>query len=143
MAPELIPAYSALGGRPSSNVYNEAAFHYFLAADRVRAHRFRRSMLLVLISLRSSPGRSEYLTDASASRLFAGLAAGVREVDFVGWYRQDRIAGAVLPQGAATSSELRGLILARIVTSLKKSLPAEAAARLHVRVVRCGRKENR
>ena len=30
--------------------------------------------------------------------MFAGLAAVVREVDFLGWYRQDRVAGAVLAQ---------------------------------------------
>lgn len=143
MALESIPAYSRLRGSPDGHVYNEAAFKYFLAADRWRVQRSPRSMVLVLVSLRPSPGRSELLTDSVASTLFTGLASCVREVDFVGWYRQDRVAGAVLPQGAVSSSELRGLILKRILTSLKNSLPADATRLLHVRVVRFGSKEPR
>ena len=123
MALESIPAYSRFRGKPVGHVYNEAAFHYFLAADRSRVQRTPRSMMLVLVSLRLSPGRSELLTDAIASPLFAGLAAGVREVDFVGWYRQGRVAGAVLPQGVVSSSELRTLILNRILTSLRTLPP--------------------
>ena len=141
MAIESIPAYSRLRGSPVGQVYNEAAFHYFLAADRSRAQRSPRSMVLVLVSLRLSPGRSDFLTDSLASTLFAGLGACVREVDFVGWYRQDRVVGAVLPQAAVSSTELRSLILSRILTSLKKSLPADATRHLHVRVVRFGRQE--
>ncbi len=123
MALELIPDYSRFRARSVGHVYNEAAFHYFLAADRLRVQRSQRSMLLVVISLRLSPGRSERLTDALASTLFAALAASVREIDFVGWYRQGRIAGAVLPQGVVSSSELRPVLFHRILTSLKHSLP--------------------
>ena len=141
MALESTPAYSKFRARSVGHVYNEAAFQYFLAADRLRVHRSRRSMILVLVSLRSAPGRSEVLTDAIASTLFAGLTASVREIDFVGWYRQDRVAGAVLPQGVVSSSELRAPLLNRILTSLKHSLPDDATRQLHVRVVRFGRKE--
>jgi hypothetical protein len=142
MAPESIPAYSTFRGRPVGHAYNEAAFHYFLAAERSRVQRSRRSMILVLVSLRPSPGRSEHLTDATASMIFAGLAAAVREVDFVGWYWQGRVAGAVLPQAAGSSSELRALILQRILTTLKSYLPPDATGHLHVRAVRLGRKEH-
>jgi hypothetical protein len=100
-------------------------------------------MVLVLVSLRLTPGRSDSFTDSLASTLFTALGACVREVDFVGWYRQDRVVGAVLPQGAVSSSELRSLVLNRIVTSLKKAMPADASRYLHVRVVRLGRKEKR
>ena len=141
MALESIPAYSRLRDHSVGHVYNEAAFHYFLAADRLRVQRSRRSMMLVLVSLRPSPGRSALLTESVGSTLLAGLVACVREVDFVGWYRQDRVAGAVLPQGTVSSAELRSQILKRILTSLKTSLPAHATRNLHVRVVRFGRKE--
>ena len=143
MAIESTPAYSRLRGSSVGHVYNEAAFHYFLAADRSRAQRSPRAMVLVLVSLRLSPGRSDFLTDSLASTLFTGLVACVREVDFVGWYRQDRVAGAVLPQGTVSSAELRSLVRNRVLTSLKKSLPVDASTYLHVRVVRLGRKEER
>lgn len=141
MALESIPAYSRFRSKPVGLVYNESAFHYFLAADRLRVQRSRRSMALVLISFRLSPGRSELLTDAMASTLFAGLAACVREIDFVGWYRHGRVVGVVLPQGVGSSSELRNLLRNRILTSLKPSLPDDATRYLHVRVVRFGRQE--
>ena len=32
--------------------------------------------------------------------MFSGLALSVREVDFIGWYRKERIAAAVLTQGS-------------------------------------------
>ena len=46
------------------------------------------------------PGRRAKLTDATAAALFRGLGASVREVDFVGWYREGQVAAAVLAQGA-------------------------------------------
>ena len=57
MALELIPGYSGLRGGPIGQAYNEAAFRYFLAVDRLRAERMQRSILLVLASMRPTPGR--------------------------------------------------------------------------------------
>ena len=85
MALESIPAYTGFRGGPVGQAYNEAAFRYFLDADRRRVERSGRSIILVLASIRQSPGRAARLPDATAAAFFAGLAAGVREVDFVGW----------------------------------------------------------
>ena len=52
-----------------------------------------------------SPGAHAKLTDATAAALFGGLGACVREVDFVGWYREGYVAGAVLTQGGNASGE--------------------------------------
>jgi hypothetical protein len=143
MTTQLIPNYAGFRGGPLSNAYNEAAFKYFLDADRRRVERAERSIILVLVSIRRDPGRNSPLTDAIAARLFDGLAASVREVDFVGWYREGRIAGAVLPQAVGPSSELREVIAKRVLISLKRVVPADCAACLHVRVVRVGGKEQR
>ena len=71
-----------------------------------------------------------------AARIFAGLWHCVREVDFVGWFREDRVAGAVLTQGAdppAPDVPLR--ISHRITGILSERVPAAVARRLHVRVL--------
>ena len=143
MAIESIPAPSAFRVGSAGHAYNETAFRYFLNADRQRVHRSERSLILLLVSVRQQPGRSAPLNDPAASALFAGLAASVREVDFIGWYRQGRVAGAVLPQLPGAPRELRDVIAKRIVTSLKKFVPAEVARHLHVRVVHLDGKEQR
>lgn len=136
-----IPDYAGFRGGPIANAYNEAAFRYFLDADRRRIQRCERSILLVLVSIRAQAGRSAPLTDELASQLFTGLSASVREVDFVGWYREGRVVGAVLPQAVSATDELRDLIAHRVLTSLKKSMPGHRAADLRVRVVVLGGKD--
>ena len=141
MTLDSIPAHSAFSGGPFGQAYNEAAFKYFLDVDRRRVQRCERSILLVLVSVREQAGRSAQLTDELASQLFAGLSASVREVDFVGWHRQGRVVGAVLPQAVNASDELRNVIANRVLTSLKKTLPSNRAADLRVRVVVLGGKD--
>ena len=143
MTLELVPDYSGFQGGSIGKAYNEAAFRYFLDVDRTRVERSKRSIVLVLVSMRPNAGRNAPLNDTSAALLFAALAASVREVDFLGWYRQGRVIGAVLPQAGVTSDEGRRLIANRMVTSLHKSLPDGVARFLHVRVVCLGGKVER
>ena len=139
MALDSTPAYARFHRGQSGQVYNEAAFRYFLAVDRKRAERLPRSILLVLVSVRQQPGRSRELSHAMAAVVFAGLSSSVREVDFVGWFQEGRVAGAVLAQGVG-GADLRGVITKRILAMLKQSLPADRAESLRLRVVRLGRK---
>ena len=67
MALESIPAYTGFRGGPVGQAYNEAAFRYFLDADRRRVERSGRSIILVLASIRQSPGRAARLPDATAA----------------------------------------------------------------------------
>jgi hypothetical protein len=143
MAIESIPAYSVFRSGAVRQAYNEAAFRYFLEADRRRIARAERSVFLVLASMRQEPGRNAPLADETAAALLAGLTDSVREVDFVGWYREGRLAGAVLPQAAGAAGELGGTIAKRIITSINKFLSADEAGRLRVRVVRLDGKAQR
>ena len=138
MALESIPAFCGFRGGRSGHAYNEAAFRLFLAADRWRAERSTRSLLLVLVTVRASAGPSAKLTDATAAAIFAGLGACFREVDFFGWYREGRVAAAVLPQGVSASGDVRYLIAERVLPVLRKQLSADQSTNLRVRVVRLG-----
>jgi len=135
---ESIPAYSGFRGGQVGQPYNEAAFWHFLDVDRRRAERSTRSLLLVLVAVRQSAGRSAKLTDATAAALFRGLDACVREVDFVGWYWEGHVAAAVLPQGVKAAGEVTHLVAERVLRALKKLLPAEQSRNVRVRVVRLG-----
>jgi len=121
--------------------YNEEAFRHFLAIERKRSERASRSFLLLLVSLRKQPGMSLTFTPEVASRLFSGLALCVREVDFIGWYREERVAGAVLTQGIGTTEpDASRRIGERVTEILDKHLPPHAAERLHVRVLQLCRR---
>ena len=139
MALDPTPAYSGFRrGQKMEQVYNEAAFRYFLAVDRLRAERSRRLLILVLASVREAPGRSAHLTHNAAAVMFAGLTASVREVDFVGWFHEGRVAGAVLAQRVGAADQ-RAAISNRIVATLRTRLPRGRSKNLHVRVIRLGR----
>ena len=131
-----IPAYSGFLGRQFGHAYNEAAFWHFLAVDRRRARRSKRSLLMVLVAVRQSPGRPATLTDATATALFRGLSASVRDVDFVGWYRENQVAAAVLALGVNASDEVRPLIAERVIPALRKRLSGDHSRNVRVRVVR-------
>jgi hypothetical protein len=63
----------------------------------------------------------------------------VREVDFIGWYRSARVAGAVLAQGFDEPGvDAPRHIVERITRLLSERLPKSVAARLRIRVVRLG-----
>jgi hypothetical protein len=128
----------------TGQAYNEQAFRHFLTIERKRAARASRSFLLLLVSLRKEPGLSVTIDARAASRLFSGLALSVREIDFIGWYRQERVAGAVLTQGLATpESAAVGAIGERVRQVLGRSLSGREARRLQVRVLQLCRRSKR
>jgi hypothetical protein len=70
----------------------------------------------------------------------SGLGRCFREVDFVGWLRHGRVAGAVLAQGpVGPGTDALPRIVARVSDLLGKRLPLTTAQRLDVRVIRIGR----
>ena len=138
LAVESRPAYIRVNGEVS-HAYNEAAFRYFLAIEKARAARSLRPLLLVLVKLRT-PKNHPGVKPHTSLALFAGLRACVREVDFVGWYRQDTVAAAVLAPTSTASQKVRHQLIARVVRILTQKLPADDTAGLEVRVVAIGRK---
>lgn len=116
--------------------YNEEAFRHFLAIERKRSERANRAFLLLLVSLRKEPGMSVAFPPQVASRMFAGLALCVREVDFIGWYRTERIAAAVLTQGSgAPEPDAARRICDRVTEVLGSRLSSSVARRLQVRAL--------
>ncbi len=113
--------------------YNEEAFRYFLDVERRRSELSNRPFVLVLLNLRL-PAVSK---DASphSEALLAGLAHVVRETDFIGWFRDRSVAGAVLTQHTETADpNLTGAISRRVAQALGDRLPQDLARRVRVRV---------
>lgn len=117
--------------------YNEKAFHYFLDLERKRTENWNRPFLLMLIDLKRHPEVNQHIDSVAAGKLFSILSRCLRETDFTGWYREGRVAGAVLTQdGDSVEDESFEVVRRRIETELGKHLPSRLARDLQVRVYR-------
>jgi hypothetical protein len=135
---DLDPGFAPFRCGHAGRAYNEAAFRHFLAIDRRRAERSMGAGLLVLVTVRQGPGKDADLTEQASAALFRGLGDSIREVDFAGWFRQGRVAGAVLAQRATPSSNARYVVAQRVARTLNTHLPSDLARRVRVRVIRFG-----
>ena len=135
MASASLLGYSPFQGGWAGKAYNEHAFRHFLTIERTRADQSACSFLLVLVSLKRHPGSNIHIAPSVSAALFSGLGLCVREVDFVGWFREDRVAGAVLAQGEKPTIDVTRLIRKRVTEVLCDHLPFDLRQRLQVRVV--------
>jgi len=116
----------------AAKAYNEEAFRYFLEIERKRSESSTRPLLLLLVDIR---GADDVIVHATATQLFAGLAGCLRETDFVGWYRENLVIGAVLTQRPGTHrSDMVAEISDRILGRLTPQVAAGLARRLQLRV---------
>jgi hypothetical protein len=125
-----------LGGDRLDTTYNEETFRYFLSLEEKRADRSSRPLLLMLVELKKEDaGMRVRFEPRIAGELFAVLRACLRETDFVGWYRDGHVAGAVLTHiEDTTEADISAQISQRVGEALRGSLPAHVASRLQVLV---------
>ena len=62
----------------------------------------------------------------------------MREVDFVGWHREGKVAGAVVTVGGGASADVHRLIADRVGKALAAQLSKDQVSQLRVRIVRLG-----
>jgi hypothetical protein len=128
------PTGDFAGDGTASGAYNEAAFRYFLALEQKRADRANRRFLLLLIDLNVRQMSVRIEPDV-VRRLFTNLTRYLRETDFVGWYHEGRVVGAVLTQHTAEpGSDAWRVVAGRVTRALGESLSADAAESVQVRV---------
>lgn len=129
----------ALECRPGRE-YDEDAFLYFLSVERSLADRSNHALRLLLVSMEQLPGRPLPMERTTAARLFEALRMSLRETDVIGWYRQDRVAGAVLRARAdAPGSDMSRVIRRRVDEGLQRYLSSAVADFLRVRLIQLRR----
>lgn len=134
MSPDSIPAYSEFRCGNLGFAYNEAAFRHFLALERRRAHRSMRSLAVILVGRRKGGGRREQLTPQESTEVFDVLGRSVREVDFIGWYRDGRTAAAVVTLSIGAPADVTVQLQRRV----RQAMSAELVHEVRVRTVRVG-----
>jgi hypothetical protein len=127
---EVDPCGCGMASVEVPDAYNEEAFRYFLDIERRRSEILKRPFVLLLLDLKKSLD-----TPPPPEKLLSALALCVRETDFIGWYRDRSIAGAVLTQHTETAGpDLADAVSRRVVQVLAVRLPSELARRVRVRV---------
>jgi hypothetical protein len=126
---------TALDCRPGSE-YDEDAFRYFLEVEQARAERSKHPLRVLLATLEPDSGGLAPISPVTAAILFEGLRLSLRETDVIGWYRQHRVAGAVLSERNGTSeADPSSAIQKRVGEELHRRLPSTVARNLRLRVV--------
>ena len=82
---------------------------------------------------------TQRMSTAAADRIFAALSRTVREVDFIGWHREDFVAAAVLVQGTAPDN-VTTAVEDRVRRAISDHLPANLRNSIRVRVRRLTQK---
>jgi hypothetical protein len=115
--------------------YSEEAFRYLLAIERKRAERSGRPFYLLLLDLkRASVGTRPVDIDVALT-VFTGLSTALRDTDFTGWYREGRIAGAVLTQFSdVVANGVSETVSERVREHLLSRIPVPLASRLQTRI---------
>jgi hypothetical protein len=123
----------ALGSRVGQ-AFDEEAFRYLLGVQRKRSERSDQPFLLLLVDFEVDAGSRLPINPPVARKLFAGMCRALRETDLIGWYREERIAGALLTERGGDSWEDTARIVSRRVTeALAEDLPSPVARHVRVR----------
>lgn len=119
----------------AGGAFNEEMFHHFLTIETKRSERSNRPFLLLLLKLKQESGTDTNIDSAVAARLFAGLSQCLRETDFVGWYRERQVVGAVLTQaGGEPSNEIAQVVRQKLHVALRAGVASDPFHRLQVHV---------
>jgi hypothetical protein len=114
--------------------YNEEAFQHLLSIEFKRSERSKRPFLLLLLDLKEQAGTTRDIAPEVAAKLVSSLACCLRETDFIGWYREGQVVGAVLTQSQdVLGAEISHVIGQRVRDALRGTLPASTLERLKMR----------
>jgi exopolysaccharide biosynthesis polyprenyl glycosylphosphotransferase len=105
-------------------VLNGESFQRMLALERKRSERSRKPFLLMLVDLGDClPSVSN---GKAADKVVAALSASTREIDMIGWYKDDTVIGILFTEIVLEDrSSIMGTMMTRISNMLGKALSPE------------------
>jgi hypothetical protein len=118
-----------------SGAYSQEAFRFLLERESKRSERSGRFCQLLLVYSTDAHGRIAQMNADVAKIVIAAASRSFRETDYIGWYRDGRIVGAVLTVLTQESMALVPTQLQpRLVECLRTELGIEEFSRLQIRV---------
>jgi hypothetical protein len=118
-----------------SGAYNQEAFRYFLESESKRSERSGHFCQILLVYWTDAQGRIVLMNSHVAKTVMAMSARSLRETDYIGWYLDGRIVGAVLTVLAQESmAQVASHLQKRLGEILQSELSIEESRRLQIRV---------
>jgi len=118
-----------------SGAYNQEAFRYLLESESKRSERSGHFCQILLMHWTDAQGGIVQMDSHVAKTVMAASSRSLRETDYIGWYRDGRIVGAVLTVLVQESmAQVASHLQKRLVEVLQSELSIEASRRLQIRV---------
>jgi hypothetical protein len=118
-----------------SDGYNQEAFRYLLKSESKRSDRSGYFCQILLVYWTDAQGRDVRMNSHAAKTVMAALSRSLRETDYIGWYRDGHIAGAVLTVLAQEAmAQVPTQLQPRLMEILRAELGVEETRRLQIRV---------
>jgi hypothetical protein len=118
-----------------SGAYDQKAFRYLLESESKRSERSGRFCQILLVYWTDAQGRIVQMDSHVAKTVIAASSRSLRETDYIGWYRDGRIVGAVLTVLVQESmAQVASHLQRRLAEVLQSELSIEESRRLQIRV---------
>jgi hypothetical protein len=118
-----------------SGVYDQETFRYLLESESKRSDRSGYFCQILLVYWTDAQGRDVQMNSHAAKTVMAALSRSLRETDYIGWYRDGHIAGAVLTVLAQEAmAQVSTQLQPRLVEIIRAELGVEETSRLQIRV---------
>ena len=120
-----------------SSVCHEEAFRYLLQAEYKRYQRTGQGYHILLVYRGERQDQVLPMHSSSATVVLDALSQGLRETDYIGWYREGHIIGGVLTVSEPDSiTEAHSRIHRRVTETLHNKLGWEESQYFHIRLCR-------
>jgi len=115
--------------------YNQETFRYLLESESKRSERSGHFCRILLVYWTDVQGRDVQMNSYAAKTVMAVLSRSLRDTDYIGWYREGRIAGAVLTVLVQESiTQVSTHLQPRLVKIIRAKLGAKVTSLLQIRV---------
>jgi hypothetical protein len=128
-------AMKAMSSFSQSRAYNQEAFRYLLKSESKRSERSGRLYQILLVYWTDVKVRIVPMDSQVAKTVMAALPRSLRETDYIGWYCDGHIVGAVLTVLAEESmAQVASHLQKRLAEILQLELSVAEGRRLQIRV---------
>lgn len=119
--------------RSSGMLYHETAFKYLLNNEVSRSRRSGLAYHVLLLSRDTADGATMPMDAQVAASVAKVLKKGLRDTDYIGWYREGRVIGGVLTaMGKEVGSDHIDDLTTRIVDMLCSELGKDESEDFHI-----------
>ena len=125
------------GHRATNGFYGEEAFRSLLERESKRSERSGHFCRILLVYDSNAHGRIVSMEPEIAHRTLVVLSKTLRDTDYVGWFRHERVVGAVLTSlRADPQADECDLVETRLVKALRAEFVREVNSPMQIKVCR-------